>query len=213
MLSKEDVALARKQLMEQVEKMEPGQRKDQAKQQVEQMSDEAVSAMVVEQQRQMQENAGSVQPPKSIFRMIIEGAVESKKVDENKEAIAVVSVRPVSKGHVIVIPKKPAEDSRALPSSAMTLAKKIAKKMVSKLKAERTEIQTSNAFNETIVNVIPIYEKDVGVNSPTYEASQEELQEIYDLLKVVKKPKKEVIRKPKKKEKEVPVLKLKRRIP
>lgn len=213
MLSREEIQTAREQLVAQVEKMEPGQRKEQAKKQVEQMSDEAVSGMVEEQRRQMQQNAGSVQPPRNIFRMIVDGNVPSKKVDENKDAMGVVSIRPVSKGHVIVIPKKEVKDAKELPSGAMSLAKKIAKKMGTKLKAKRTEIQTSNVFDEVVVNVIPVYNKDVGVDSETYEASEDELNEVYDVLKVVKKPKKEVIKKKSKKEKEEPVLKLKRRIP
>ena len=210
MLSQEDLAFARKQLSEQIDRMLDGAQKEAARRQLEEMSDEAISAMV-EQQRQP---AGQVKPTeqRSVFRMIVDGTIPSKKVDENKEAIAVVSIRPVSKGHVIVIPKILARDTKELPSRALTLAKKVAAKMVSKLKAASTEIQTSKAFDEVIVNVIPVYDKRVDVNSPAYEASEEELKEVYDLLKVVKKPKKEIIKKVKRKSEEE-VVKLKRRVP
>jgi len=74
------------------------------------------------------------------------------------------------------------------------------------------EIQTSRAFDEVIVNVIPVYDKRVDVNSVAYEASEEELNEVHKSLRVVKTPKKEVIKVKKKTEKEE-VIKLKRRVP
>jgi hypothetical protein len=208
MLSKEDIDLARKQLSEQIEKMPDGQQKESARMQLVGMSDEAISAMV-EQQRQ---SAGGAREQRSVFRMIVDGSIPSKKVDENKDAIAVVSIRPVSKGHVIIIPKTLARDAKELPSGALILAKSVAAKMVSRLKAIATEIQTSRAFDEVIVNVIPVYDKRVDVNSPAYEASEDELNEVYDMLNVVKKPKREVIRRVTKKSEEE-VVRLKRRVP
>jgi diadenosine tetraphosphate (Ap4A) HIT family hydrolase len=210
MLSQEDIQLARKQLSEQVERMPNSEQKEAARKQLEGLSDEAISAMV-EQQKGGQDS-GKVQEQRSVFRMIVDGNIPSKKVDENKEAIAVVSIRPVSKGHVIIIPKILARDSKELPSKALSLAKKIAVRMVSKLKAKATEIQTSRAFDEVIINVIPVYDKRADINSPAYEASEEELKQVYGLMRAVKKPKKEVIKKVKKKSEEE-VVKLKRRVP
>lgn len=210
MLSPEDLALARKQLSEQVEAMQEGPQKDAARGQLANLSDEAISAMV-EQQQQSASTGGAAKEQRSVFRMIVDGTIPSKKVDENKEAVAVVSIRPVSKGHVIVIPKTLARDSKELPAKALSLAKKVATRMASKLKTKATEIQTSRAFDEVILNVIPVYEKRVDVNSPAYEANEEELNEVYDLLKVVKKKKVKVIRREKKTE--TSVIKMKRRVP
>ncbi|MFH1802189.1 MAG: HIT domain-containing protein [archaeon] len=209
MISKEDLDIARKQLSDQVEGMPEGPQKEAARTQLAKLSDEAVSAMV-EQQR----GEGGAQGQKSIFRMIVEGTVPSKKVDEDSDVVAVVSIRPVSKGHVIVIPKQLAKEEKDLPSSAMKMAKKISKKMVSKLKASRTEIQASRAFDEIILNVIPVYDGPVNVNSVAYEASEEELERVHKSLMVVKAPpKKKVIKISSKKGTEGPVLKLKRRVP
>lgn len=208
MISKEDLALARKQLGEQVEQMADGPQKESARNQLAGMSDEAISAMV---EQQKGGDGGAVREQRSIFRMIVDGSVPSKKIDENKEAIAVVSIRPVSKGHVIVLPKTLARDAKELPAGALSLAKKTAARIASKLKTKSTEIQTTRAFDEVILNVIPVYEKKVDVNSPAYEAEEKELAEVYGLLKVVKKVKKEVIKIKKKAEPEV--LKLKRRVP
>jgi len=223
MISQGDLVTARKQLSDQVEAMPDGPQKEAARQQLASLSDEAVSTMVEQQLAQQGQRAAmpsggegsaETEPQRSIFRMIVDGRVPSKKIDENNDAVAVVSIRPVSKGHVILIPKKIAKDEKDLPSSAGVLAKKIAKKMVSKLKASRAEIQTSRAFDETIVNVIPVYDKPVDVNSVPYEAKEEELEEVYKKLRVVKRPpKKKVIKISSKKGKEGPVLKLKRRVP
>jgi hypothetical protein len=208
MISSEDIAEARRQLAEQVEKMLDGQQKESARQQLASMTDEAISAMVEQQRGGLTDGVPRAQ--KSVFRMIVDGSIPSKKIVENNKAIAVVSIRPVSKGHVIIIPRDLAKDAKDIPSDAMVLAKEVAKKMMSKLKSKSTEIQTSSAFDETILNVIPVYNERVDVNSKTYEASGEELQEVYGLLRIVKKPKKEIIRAKKKKEE---VLKLKRRVP
>jgi len=86
------------------------------------MSAEALETML--KQQQPQEKAS-----KSVFRAIVDGEIPSKKVDENEEAVAVVSVRPVSKGHVLVIPKKAITSANDIPKSAFSMAKKIAKKI------------------------------------------------------------------------------------
>ncbi len=204
--SEEQLAEVKKQIFEQTKHLSPDQRA-QIEEQINQMSAEQLEEFV---RQQMAPRGGGKE--KGVFRMIVDGDVPSKKIDENKDAVAVVSIRPVSKGHVIIIPKNPARDAKEIPSSVIGLAKKIAKKMTLKLKASATEIQTSSAFGETIVNVIPVYDKRVNVNSPTYEASEDEILEVFNKLRVVKKPKREVIRRTKKAE-TTEILKLRRRIP
>ena len=54
------------------------------------MSSEALEVMLKQQQTQAQQ-----QP---IFRSIISGEIPSKKIDENKYAIAALDVKPISKG-------------------------------------------------------------------------------------------------------------------
>ena len=131
-------------------------------------------------------------------------------VDENKDSIAVVSKRAVSKGHILIIPKRVVGDVKDLPASVFGMAKKIAKKMVSKLNCKSTEIQSENVFGETVVNIIPVYDRPVGVGSERSEVSDEGMNEIWKLLRVVKKPK--VIRIKKKADKQEKVLRLRRRI-
>lgn len=204
-LTHEQIQELKKQLSQQIQHLPPGQ-KEQAQEQIDSMSGEALESMLNQQRTQVQQKSGGKE--KGVFRMIVDGEIKARKIDENKEAIAVLDIRPFSKGHTIVIPKKPVDDARKLPPLVFSLAKIIAKRMASKLKASGTEIQTESKFGEAIVNVIPNYGKQI---TERYEASEQELDAAVQALKVVVKPKVEKIKKEKKKEENV--LKLKRRIP
>jgi len=208
-LTDEQIKELKGQLREQVKDMPPGQ-KEQALGQIESMSPEALEEMVNQQKAQAGGGAAAGGPQKRIFRMIVDGEVPSKLISENKDAIAVVSKRAVSRGHVLIIPKKPAGDANSIPSGVYNLARTIGKKLGSKMKAKSCEIQSESAFGETVVNVIPVYDKPVSLNSERYEASDSEIDEVWNLLKIVKKPKVERIRVLKKNEEG---LKLRRRIP
>jgi len=165
-LTPEQINDLKNQLRKQVENL-PEDKKADAEKQIEEMSPEALESMLKQQQAQPQ--AGQ----KGIFRMIVDGDIPSKKVDENKDVIAVVSKRAASKGHILVIPKKPIGDAKNLSASTFSLAKKVAKNQASKLKAGSSEIQTESAFGEVVINVMPVYDKPVSVNSERYEASDE----------------------------------------
>lgn len=193
------------QLSEQIKHLPPEQR-EQAQEQIDSMSDLALETML---HQQTQKNP---QSQKGVFRAIVDGEIPSKKVDENKEAVAVVSKMSVSPGHILVIPKKAVSSAKLLPSEVFSLAKKVAKRMSSKLKAESTEIQTENAFGEVIVHVIPVYDKPVSLSSQKHEADEKEMQEVYNKLRLIVKPKRERVKEVKKSD-SVEILKLKRRVP
>ncbi len=201
-LTPEQISELKKQLHAQIAHLPPEQKKA-AQQQIEEMSDEAIESMLEKQKSQA--------PQKPIFRAIIEGEMPSKRIDENKDAIAVLDIRPISKGHTIIIPKVEAKNSKTIPTSAFALAKKISKKMESKLKAKSIEIQTESKFGEVIINIVPIYDKPLNLSSPRLEMPEEELFEIQKKLAKVQKPK--VIKLDKKPSKSSNIIKLKRRIP
>ncbi|MBI5804368.1 HIT domain-containing protein [Candidatus Pacearchaeota archaeon] len=207
-VSSEEILEGRKQLQAQINRLPEGQR-EQAQEQLNSMTDEAIAAMIEQQRGQGFQRRGETQSQKGIFRMLVDGDIPSKKIDENKEVIAIISKKAISKGHIILIPKKAIGDSKFLPGSAFSFAKKIAGKISLKLKASSCEIQTESSFGEAIVNVIPVYDKPLSVNSPRYDASEEEMEEVYKLLRVVKKPEVIRIKKPQREEK---VLKLRRRV-
>ena len=200
-LTQEQIEELKDQLRAQVDKL-PEEQKEQALKQIEEMSDEAIEAMLKQQQ--------SSQSSKTIFRSIVSGEIPSRVIDQNKEAIAVLDIKPISKGHIIIIPKDPVTEAKSLPSQAFSLAKKLSKHISKKLNAKSSEIQTHFSFGEIIVNVIPIYDKALSINSPRQETKDEELDETYKILRIVKKPKIIKLNKP---QKEAKIIKLKRRIP
>ena len=211
-LSDDELKLARQQLQVQIDGLSDGQQRAMAQEQLDSMSDEAIEEMVLQQREQHSQGNQPKQPQKGIFRMIVDGDVPSKKINENKDSVAVVSVRAVSKGHCLVIPKKPVGDANLMSSSVFSLAKSVAKKIVSKFGAKSTEIQTESAFGEVVINVIPVYSGNESLKSPRYEVSEEELEETWKALRVVKKPKVKKVR-PVVKNQEEKVLKLTRRVP
>ena len=201
-LTPEQIKALKEQLSQQIQHL-PHDKKAEAQKQIDAMSPHALETMLKQQQ--------ATQQNQQIFRSIISGEIPSHIVDQNKEAIAVLSIKSISKGHTIIIPKKPITDAKQLPTQAFTLAKKIAKKISSKLKASGCEIQTEFVFGEITLHVIPIYEKALNINSPRQDVSEEELSELEKKLKVVKKPK--TIRLTKKTKKALKVIKRPRRIP
>jgi histidine triad (HIT) family protein len=178
MLTPDQIEDLKDQLSEQIQHL-PADQRVAAQQQIDNMSPEALETMLKQQQ--------SAKSDKSIMRMIVDNEVPSKRVDENKSAIAVLDIRPVSKGHLLIIPKQKVVLTSAMPAQALTLARKLSKHIIKKLKAKNTEIQTENKFGEQVINVIPVYDTPVGLYSKRYEASEKELADIESILKVKKR--------------------------
>ncbi len=202
-LTPQQISELKSQLGEQIEHL-PEVQRIQAQEQIDNMSPEALEAMLKQQSRKSQ---------KSVFRMIINNELPAKKIDENSSCIAVLEIRPASKGHLIIIPKNKVSSKNSIPTQAFSMAKKLAKKLKNKMKASQVEIQTEVKLGEQIINIIPQYKDPVSIASPRYEASEKELDEMYKILKVKQKIK--VIRLNKKSSQKpsssLPILK--RRIP
>lgn len=201
-LTQEEIQEIRKQLSQQIQHL-PQDKKSQAQQQIDSMSPEALESLLQQQK--------SKEPQKPLFRLIIDKEIPSKIIDENRFALAVLDIKPISKGHTIIIPKSPVEKGKDIPAQVFSLAKKIAKKLSLKLKSKSSEIQTEFKFGEIILNVIPIYEESLSINSPRTNPSDSDLDEIYRALRVIKKQKIQRIKL--KKPAESKILKLNRRIP
>jgi diadenosine tetraphosphate (Ap4A) HIT family hydrolase len=181
-LTKEQIQELRDQLKEQIVHLPPEQ-KNQALQQIENLSPDALEAMLKQQEKS-----------KPVFRSIIDKEIPSKIIEETPYALAVLDIKPISPGHVIIIPRSPTNSIKSMPSKCLVLANKISKRIVSRLKSKSTEIQTSFAFGEIIINVIPVYEKSLNINSPRTSPKDEELEIIYNKIRYVKKKKLEKIK-------------------
>jgi len=204
-LTPEQIKELKDQLREQVKSL-PEQQKAAALAQIETMSPEALETMIKQQK-------SSSKNQKGVFRMIIDKEMPSREIVETKDALAVLDIRPISKGHTIIIPKKVTGDAKSIPTSCFALAKKISKRIELKLKAKSAEIQTEFKFGEIIINVIPIYKESLNLNSPRTSPEDKELDEVYKTLRIVKKPKIQKIKLDKPKESKTQIQTLKRRIP
>ncbi len=199
-LTKEQIAEAKAQLSEQIQHLPPEQ-KAEAQKQIDSMSAGAIESMIKQQQSQTK-----------VFRLIVEGKIPSTKIDENKSAIAVLSVKAISEGHTLIIPKSPANGEKNIPKDAYALSEEISKKIISNLSPKSIEIFPETAFGETILNVIPIYDEPLSLQSPRTDKTPEDLEKTKKKLLTIKlKKEKIVIKKPRAKKKKI--LKLDKRIP
>lgn len=175
MLTPEQITELKEQLSEQIESLPP-QQKAEAQNQIDEMSPEALETMLKQQQ--------SKEPDKSVIRMIVDGEIPSRKIDSNKNAIAVLEIRPASKGHVIILPLRSIAQHESIPSGIFAFANKIARRIKAKLKPKGVEIQTETKFHEQLINIIPYYEKPASLASPRYKATEEELNAMQKILAV-----------------------------
>ena len=186
-LTQEQAEQIKKQLLSQLKNLAPEQQ-EQVKQQIKAMNEEQLEQFLIQnkmvQQGENPKDSKASEEGGCIFCSIAEETTKSYKLDENKSAIAILDINPLSKGHSLIIPKKH-KTIEKLPSSVLSLAKKIAKKIKSKLKPEEIKIETMSIQGHTIVNVIPPYKNQ---KLEKRSASQEELQQLQTLLEKKKKP-------------------------
>lgn len=132
-----------------------------------------------------------------VFCKIANGEIPSYKVYEDGDLLVFLDIKPASKGHCLVIPKKHAENifdiSEENLQKISVVAKKISQKITEKLAADGVRISQSNgrvAGQEVMhyhLHIIPRYEGD-EIISPTAtlhlpQADFKELEKIADLLK------------------------------
>ncbi|MEM3141291.1 MAG: HIT domain-containing protein [Candidatus Pacearchaeota archaeon] len=203
MLTKEQTETIKKQLIEHIKKVFPDEKKDFAIQKIESMTPEELEEFLKNNNLIL----SNFSDTKCIFCSIVKGDIDSYKIEENEEMIAVLELNPISKGHTIIIPKihtsnfekESKKDTKEIINSISKLIKK-------KLKPKEIVIINSNLFGHEIINIIPNYsEKDnlISLESKRYKASSEELLELKKILgkkseKVIEKKEKTKILKPKK---------------
>jgi len=192
MLTEEQAKEIKKQIFSQIESW-PEEQREAAKKQLETMNTKQLEAFLIknkmikpDSKAQGQQQA-KVEKQECVFCLIKEGKVPIYKIDENKTAIAALEINPESKGHSIIIPKQHLTADKIL-TSALSLSKKIAKKVKNKMKAKDVEISTGSMFGHAIVNVVPIYDDKPRERKKADEKELKELQE--KLMKRQGKPRK-----------------------
>lgn len=201
MLPKEQIQQIKQQLIQQIDSSFPEEKKESVKQQISSMNSKQLEEFLI-QNKLIRTSKGvgglgdvvGTQSQKCIFCSIISGEIQSYKIDENKDSIAILEINPISKAHTLIIPKEHILSSEKIPQTAFALAKKIAKKIKTKFKPKDVTISSSNLFGHEIINVFSIY-KDETVNSKRYQAKPEELKKLQRRLE--KKSRRKILKKPK----------------
>lgn len=115
-----------------------------------------------------------------IFCLIASEKIAGYKISEIPEAVAVLEINPVSKGHTMVLPKEHLQ-LKEMKSKIILFAQKLASQLKEKLNSKDIEIATVDFQGHGIINLIPVY-NDESISSERYKASPEELQEVQKLF-------------------------------
>ena len=191
MLSEEQVKNIKKQIISQVESNFPEEKKEFARKRIESMSSRELEEFLVKNNlvinnapRQQNSQEGLQQ---CVFCSIVSGDIESYKIEENDEAIAVLEINPVSKGHVLVIPKKHSiNQTKEQEKDTKKLIKNISNMIKKKFQPKNIMVSKANLFGHETINIIPQFQ-DEDSNSKRRSATPEELLQLQTLLLEKKK--------------------------
>lgn len=189
-LTDEKAKQIKEQLIQQIQSSQvPEEQKSQIVKQVQGMNNQQLEAFIKQNNlmnNSEQENTSSVQqntPPENcIFCKIASGQTQSFKIAEDETSLAVLELNPISRGHILIIPKTHITSPQELPEKTQSLSEKVSKIIEDKLKAKNVKLETNNVMGHESVNLIPVYDKDVSLNSERKQATREELQELYKML-------------------------------
>ena len=120
----------------------------------------------------------------TIFSKIIKGEIPCYKIAENDNFFAFLDIRPMAKGHVLVIPKHETDylfdlDDQIL-SEMIVYSKKIAKAVQKAVPCKRIGLMVIGMeVPHAHVHLIPINaERDMNLSNPRLKLSEDEFQQI-----------------------------------
>lgn len=128
-----------------------------------------------------------------IFCKIINNQINSNKVFEDENFIAILDAFPANDSHILVIPKNHYSNIFDIPDDILKEAYSISHKLASKLKSnlninninilQNNGILAGQTVEHFHIHLIPRYENDTVVfKSTPVEISQERIQEIISKL-------------------------------
>jgi len=178
-ISPEQVQEIKKQLIQQIQKTFPEDKKQEAIQKIDLMNNDEL--MVFLEQNGMVKNSDSQneQNPEQqcIFCSIISGQIPSTKISENENAIAILELNPLSEGHTLIVPKN---HNSKITEEIKSFAQKIKQKLNSSLKPKQILEENSNMFGHEVLNLIPVYSDEIPKERK--KSSPEELSRILEKI-------------------------------
>lgn len=159
-MEKEEIEKLRKKLLEQVEKL-PEEQASALREQIKSASPEQIENFIKKQKAQSRE---------CFFCQFVSGKIETDRIYEDSDILAVLDIYPVNLGQMIVIPKKHFQYMHEIPDALLNkifiFVKTIEPVLLEIIKAQALSIyiaqgpaagQTVNHFS---VNIIPRFEGD-----------------------------------------------------
>lgn len=204
MLSSEQAKQIKNQLFKQLEHL-PEEQRISFEEQIGEMNEKELEEFLIKNNMIKSNGEESFNSSNEcVFCLIAEDKIPSYKLNENKDYLAILEINPISRGHLIIVPKKHIESDN-ISAKAFSLAKKLSQKVKKILKPKKVDILSSELFGHGIINVLPIYDKE-HLGSQRKKASEDELKELKTKLEIKKKEK--VIKTEKKPKEEIPIFKL-----
>jgi histidine triad (HIT) family protein len=123
-----------------------------------------------------------------IFCKIVRGEIPTNRVYEDKEFLAFLDIKPINKGHALVIPKIHCKNLLDFPKSEETdlleFIKKVASAVVKATNADGFNLGMNNGkaagqvIHHAHFHIIPRFNNDGLHNWPNKDASKEELEQV-----------------------------------
>lgn len=130
-----------------------------------------------------------------IFCQIIEGKVPSKKIYEDEVCVGILDIRPLNKGHMLLIPKEHYQIAPQVPEPVIKhlgmISKKLSQASLRGFKAQGTNIFMANGaiagqqMPHVVIHIIPRFDGDkvTVFNIPKNKVEQAQLDQMSQLLK------------------------------
>ncbi|MEK6919201.1 MAG: HIT domain-containing protein [Nanoarchaeota archaeon] len=159
-MSDQNVDSLRKSLISQVDSSSlDSSSKDQLKEKINSSSHEELLSLINQGSHGGSDGSGDNGSSNCIFCSIFSGTVDSYKVLSDEHSLAVLEINPLSKGHVIIIPKVHGKLS-IIPENVNSMIKLVTSKIQSVLDPEKVEISKAEIMGHTIINAIPLYSSE-----------------------------------------------------
>ena len=124
----------------------------------------------------------------SVFTKIIKGEIPCFKIAETKNAYAFLDIRPLSKGHALVVPKREIDRLFDLPekefNSLWSFAQNVAKAIEGEISCNRVGVAVLGfEVTHAHIHLVPLRsEGDLNFALPKLQLDDSEMQSIADLI-------------------------------
>ncbi|MEK6760339.1 MAG: HIT domain-containing protein [Nanoarchaeota archaeon] len=192
MPSKEQAENIKKQIFQQIDSTFPEDKRDAAKKEIDSMNSEELEEFM---EMNSKKSGGQ---SKCIFCSIVFGDIESYKIGENEDAVAVLEINPISKGHVLIIPKAHIQSKKEMSGKVLELVDNISERIKKNFSPKKISLEEKEMFGHFLIDLIPEYENEK--RGEKKQAKKEELMELTKMfLAEEKKKAKKTSAKPKSK--------------